>query len=84
MGIFDEMIYDFEMKRSRTLLSGNLAIIDNVNKLVMVSDESIVAGSGRDFTAVSGKGLVIKELSDKRMQIEGSIDKVEIYADREK
>ncbi len=79
MSIIEELIYDFELKRSRVMVSSNLAIIDNVQKLVLVSENSIVVSNGKEFTSISGKNLLIKELGEERMHIKGAIDKVEIY-----
>ncbi len=79
MSIFDELIYDFELKRSRVLVSSNLAIIDNVQKLVLVSENSIVVSNGKEFTSITGSNLLIKELGEERMRIKGTIEKVEIY-----
>lgn len=82
MSVFDEVFYDFELHMSRTLISGRLAIIDNVKKLVLVSDSHIIVDNGKEFTAISGEGLMVKELGEERLQIIGIIKKLELYSRR--
>ncbi|MEG1929904.1 MAG: hypothetical protein RR131_02075 [Anaerovorax sp.] len=80
MSLREEMLYDFELNLSRTLISGNLAIVDNVKKLVLVSETHIIADNGKEFTSVSGERLMVQELGEERLRIAGIIKKVELYS----
>lgn len=84
MDMIEEIMYDFELKKSRTLMSSNLAIVDNVKQLVVVGENSVIVSNGKEFTAISGTNLIIKELADCRMQVKGNIYKVEIYGNDKK
>ena len=83
MSFKDEFLYDFAVHMPRVLVCGNTGIIDNVKKIVLISTEQIVVDSGKRFTAVSGKNLIIKEIADERMMIEGEIREVQFYGTSE-
>lgn len=79
MTIKDELLFDFAISMPRVLVSGNTAILDNVKRLVLLSENQIIVHNGQRFTAVSGKGLVIKELKDERMLITGDMEQIQFY-----
>ncbi|WP_027399337.1 YabP/YqfC family sporulation protein [Anaerovorax odorimutans] len=79
MNIKDEMIYDFGLNMPRILVSGKTAIIDNIKKIVLISQTSIIVDNGNRYTAVNGDNLVVNQLGEERMQITGNINMVEFY-----
>lgn len=79
MGIKDELLYDFSLNMPRILISGKTGIVDNVKKLVMVSENNVVADCGAMFASVSGEELTVDLLDDKRMIVTGTIRNLEIY-----
>lgn len=79
MTIKNELIFDFDMTMPRILIGGNTAVIDNVKKIVMLSDHSITVDNGKSFTTITGDRFVIQEIQNGRMLIEGEIAGVEFY-----
>lgn len=79
MNIIDEMIYDFGINMPRILVSGKTAIIDNIKKVVLISENNIIVDNGKRYTSVIGSELVIHQLGEERMQITGNINMVEFY-----
>lgn len=74
-----ELLFDFAINMPRVLISGNTAILDNVKKLVLLSENQIIVHNGQRFTSVTGKDLVIKELRDERMLITGDMEQLQFY-----
>lgn len=79
MAIKDELLFDFAVNMPRVLLSGNTVILDNVKKIVLLSENQIIVHNGQRFTSVAGKGLVIRELKDERMLITGDMEQLQFY-----
>ena len=79
MAIKDELLFDFALNMPRVLLSGNTVILDNVKKIVLLSENQIIVHNGQRFTSVAGKGLVIRELKDERMLITGDMEQLQFY-----
>ena len=79
MGMKDEMLFDFSLHLPRVLISGRNGVLDNVKKIVLISDTSIVVDCGKKFTGVSGTGLTVDWLGEERMLISGDIRSVDFY-----
>ncbi|MCI8648067.1 MAG: hypothetical protein HFE76_15035 [Firmicutes bacterium] len=79
MAIKDELLFDFAINMPRVLVSGNTVILDNVKKLMLLSQNQVIVSSGQRFTSVTGKNLVIKELKDERMLITGDLEQLQFY-----
>lgn len=79
MSIKNEMIFDFGLSMPRVLIGGRTAVLDNVKKIVMISDNSITVDNGKSFTTINGKNFVIQEIRDGRVLVEGEIKGVEFY-----
>lgn len=79
MTIKDELLFDFAINMPRVLVSGNTVILDNVKKLMLLSQNQIIVSSGQRFTSVTGKNLIIKELKDERMLITGDLEQLQFY-----
>lgn len=59
--------------------SASAAVIENVKRVVMISDTQVTADTGRFFVTASGSGFVISEIWEGRMEIEGDIRGIEFY-----
>lgn len=79
MTIKDELLFDFAIQMPRVLVSGNTVILDNVKKLMLLSQNQIIVHNGQRFTSVTGKNLIIKELKDERMLITGDLEQLQFY-----
>lgn len=79
MSMKDEMLFDFSLHMPRVLVSGRSGVLDNVKKVVMVSETGIVVDCGKKYASVTGVGLSVDWLGEERMQISGEIRSVEFY-----
>lgn len=79
MAIKDELLFDFAINMPRAVISGNTVILDNVKKLVLLSNTQVIVHNGQRFTSVIGTDLVIKELKDERMLITGEVEQLQFY-----
>ena len=82
MKLLDEAIYDFDFTMPRVIVTGRLAVIENISSIVMISERALTvssgkSGSSRKYTTVSGENFVIDEIGEGRLVIEGTIRSVE-------
>ncbi|MDD4565825.1 MAG: YabP/YqfC family sporulation protein [Eubacteriales bacterium] len=82
MGIKDELLFDFSIKMPRLLISGKTGILDNVKKIVLVSENNIVVDHGKRYSSVNGTDLCVKSIEEERIIITGEIYSVEFYGNR--
>lgn len=76
MSFKDELLFDFSINLPRVMVGGNICIIDNVKRLVVFSEKQIIVHNGKKYTSAEGKFLIIKELRDERMIVEGEIEQI--------
>lgn len=81
MSIKDELLFDFSMNMPRLLVSGKTGIIDNVKKIISISDTSVIVDNGKKYSIINGTGLVVKQLEEERMLVTGDIRSVEFYSE---
>lgn len=81
MSLKEELLLDFDLRMPRILVNGTQGIIDNVKRLVLLSDESIIVSCGKQYISVRGKRLSITFLEDERMFIKGTIEAAEFYGE---
>lgn len=80
MDIKEELLFDFSINMPRLLVSGETGIIDNVKKIVFITENSIVVDHGSRFSAINGGGLRVKMIEEERMVVTGKIASVEFYS----
>lgn len=81
MTVKDELLFDFALNLPRVLVSGSTAVVDNVKKLVLLSESQIIVHNGKRYTSLMGSKLQIKELSDERMLITGEMEQIQFYGE---
>ena len=79
MSVKDELLFDFSFNMPRVLVSGNIAIIDNVKRVVLFSEEQIIVHNGKLYTSAEGNNLTIKELREERMLIAGGLEQIRFF-----
>ena len=79
MSVKDELIFDFAVHMPRLMICGNMAVIDNVKRIVLFSEEQIIVHNGSCYTSASGRGMVIEELGEERMIIKGELEAVRFF-----
>ncbi|HVI42575.1 MAG TPA: YabP/YqfC family sporulation protein [Anaerovoracaceae bacterium] len=80
MNVKEELLFDFSINMPRLLVSGKTGIIDNVKKIVFITENSIVVDHGDRFSAINGDMLRVKLIDEERMIIFGDIRSVEFYS----
>lgn len=81
MSIKDELLFDFSINMPRLLISGTTGIIDNVKKIILISESSIIVDNGNRYSAINGEALVVKQLEEERMLVTGDIKSVEFFTE---
>jgi hypothetical protein len=79
MNVKEELLFDFSISMPRVLISGKTGILDNVKKIVFITENSVIADHGDRFSAVNGDGLRVKLIEEERMVVTGEIRSVEFY-----
>lgn len=80
MDIKDELLFDFSINMPRLLISGETGIVDNVKKIIFITENSIVVDHGNRFSALNGDRLRVKMIEEERMVVKGKIQSVEFYS----
>lgn len=83
MFIKDELIYDFSINIPRVLVGGRTGIIDNVKKIVLISENNVVVYCGSRYISINGISLIVRQLSEERMLVSGDITVIEFYGSEE-
>ena len=79
MKIIDEMRYDLDFNEPKVTVSRQLAIMENVKTIVMISESSLTVECGNSFVTVTGSDFNIKEIFEGRLLVEGVIQGVEFF-----
>lgn len=79
MSIREELLFDFAVSMPRVLVAGETTVVDNVKKLLVLTDSQIVVYNGRRYTSVTGKGFVVTRLKEERMLIAGEVNEIRFF-----
>ena len=79
MKLINEITFDFDVTGPKITASEKAAIIENVYRVVLISDTSVTVDTGRIFVTGRGSGFVIGEIWEGRMELEGEIQGIEFY-----
>lgn len=79
MKILNEVTLDFDMTGPNILASARAAVVNNVKKVILISDESVTVDTGRFYVTVKGQDFVISEIWEGRLELEGNIEGIEFY-----
>ena len=77
MKIIDELEYDFCFSRPKVIATGSMVILENVAEVKMITGEAVTIGNGEKYVTVVGSDFVIKEIQERRLIIEGRVQRVE-------
>lgn len=80
MNLKEELMLDFSVNIPRIIVAGDLAIVDNVKRIVMMTENQIIVHNGSKYTSVEGDKLVIKELREERMYISGDLEQIRFFS----
>ena len=73
------MTFDFDVKGPKIIASARAAVIDNVKSIILISDESVTADTGKFYVTVKGRDFTISEIWEGRLELEGHIEGIEFY-----
>lgn len=73
------MAYDLDFKEPKIIVSEKLCVIENVDAIVMIGENSLTVETGKKYVTVKGSGFVIKEIFEGRLLIEGTIQGIEFF-----
>ena len=79
MKIKDDILFDFAVNMPRVLVSGRTAVLDNVRKLMLLTDSEIVVFNGQRYTSVTGEDFVVTELKEERMLVSGEVKEIRFF-----
>jgi sporulation protein YqfC len=79
MNVREELLFDFSINMPRLLVSGQTCIVDNVKKIVFITETSIIVDNGQRFSAINGDRLRVKMIEEERMIVTGELHSIEFY-----
>lgn len=79
MTIKEDLLFDFAVNLPRILVAGKTTVLDNVKKLMMLTDSEIVVFNGERYTSVSGENFIIIQLKEERMLISGEVKEIRFF-----
>ncbi|MBR4861316.1 MAG: YabP/YqfC family sporulation protein [Firmicutes bacterium] len=93
MGFFDEMMQTMDLRCPRIILTDEMAVLENVANIIMLSETSVTVSHGligaaarrltgkapSVYTTITGTNLVIREICEGRLLIGGKIQRAEFF-----
>ena len=80
MSVREELLFDFAINMPRVLVSGETTVLDNVRKVMLLTDSEIVVFSGAKYTSLKGRGFVITQLKEGRMLVSGEVEDIRFFS----
>lgn len=80
MSVREELLFDFAINMPRVLVSGETTVLDNVRKVMLLTDSEIVVFSGAKYTSLKGCGFVITQLKEGRMLVSGEVEEIRFFS----
>ena len=79
MTVKEDLLFDFAVNMPRILVTGKTTVLDNVKKVMMLTDSHIVVFNGQKYTSISGRDFVITKLKDERMLVSGEVEEIRFF-----
>lgn len=79
MSIREELLFDFAVNMPRILVTGRTTVLDNVKKVMLLTDTEITVFNGQRYTSVTGHDFVITQLKDERMLVAGEVEEIRFF-----
>lgn len=79
MTIKEDLLFDFAITMPRVLVSGKTIVLDNVRKLMLLTDSEIVVYNGQRYTSVTGADFIVTELKEERMLVSGEVREIRFF-----
>ena len=75
----EDLLFDFAVNMPRVLVTGKTTVLDNVKKVMVLTDNHIIVFNGHKYTSVSGREFVITRLKDERMLVSGEVEEIRFF-----
>lgn len=79
MTVKEDMLFDFAVNMPRILVAGRTTVIDNVKKILLLTETEIIVFNGKRYTSVSGREFTITLLKDERMLVAGEVEEIRFF-----
>ena len=79
MSIREELLFDFAVNMPRVLVTVGTVVLDNITRIMLLTDTEIVVFNGQCYTSVKGCGFVITELKEGRMLVTGEVEEIRFF-----
>lgn len=79
MEFFEEMVREMNLRKPRIVITDEIAVLENVAAIVMLSETAVTVSHGKKYTTIAGSGLMIKEICEGRILIGGEIQRAEFF-----
>lgn len=79
MSIKEELLFDFAINMPRVLVTGKTIVLDNVKKVMLLTDSQIVVFNGKKYTSVAGHDFMITQLKEERMLVVGEVEEIRFF-----
>lgn len=79
MSIREDLLFDFAVNIPRVLVAGKTTVLDNVKKVMILTDRQIVVFNGQKYTAVKGHDFVMTMLKEERMLVSGEVEEIRFF-----
>lgn len=80
MSVREELLFDFSLNLPRVLVTGETTVLDNVKKVMLLTESQVVVFNGRKYTSVTGHGFVVTQLKEGRMLVSGEVEEIRFFA----
>lgn len=70
---------DLDIREARISVSGQIAVIDNVKKVIIMSDTNITVDHGKGQLSLYGTGLNVEYIYDGRIRVSGKFEGIEFF-----
>ncbi len=79
MSIKEELLFDFAVNMPRILVTGRTSVLDNVKKVMVLTDKEVVVFNGRSYTSLKGHDFIVTRLKDERMLVAGEVEEIRFF-----
>lgn len=77
MRLLAEMEYDLDFRKPRVTAVENYVIMESFKEITMITQTAVTVKNDRRYVTVVGENFVLREISEGRMVVEGTLQRIE-------
>ena len=77
MRLLAEMEYDLDFRKPRVTAVENYVIVESFKEITMITQTAVTVKNDRRHVTVVGENFVLREISEGRMVVEGTLQRIE-------